>query len=112
LERFSLPTNGPIFKSESGELSNLRWDLPVNEMPSYYSRPNRKQYDGDWRLLADFTKGLAGGGPGSRWVPAASCIRDLVKKVCRKQVCRKGDGTATAYAATALVSLHELYLYI
>lgn len=70
LERFNLPTNGPIFKSESGELSNLRWDLPVSEMPSYYSRPNRKQYTGDWSLLADFTKGLAGGGPGSRWVPA------------------------------------------
>lgn len=66
LERYNLPKDGPIFKSESGELSNLRWDLPVAEMPSYYSRPNRKQYTADWELLAALTKGLAGGGPGSR----------------------------------------------
>lgn len=67
LEQYDLPTTGPLFKSDSGELSNLRWDLPVAEMPSYYSRPNRKQYTWEWGLLANFTKGLAGGGPGSRW---------------------------------------------
>jgi hypothetical protein len=66
LERMQLPTNGPLFKSESGELSNLRWDLPEQQMPYYYARPNRKQFMGDWSLLAAFTKGLAGGGPGSR----------------------------------------------
>ena len=67
LEHWGLPTNGPIFKSLSGELSNLRWDLPQSEMPSYYGRPNRKQHTEDWQVLEDFTKGLAGGGSGSRW---------------------------------------------
>jgi hypothetical protein len=71
LERMDLPTNGPLFKSESGELSNLRWDLPEQQMPYYYSRPNRKQFTWEFGLLANFTKGLAGGGPGSRW--GASC---------------------------------------
>lgn len=66
LEHWGLPTNGPIFKSLSGELSNLRWDLPTSEMPSYYGRPNRKHHTEDWQLLANLTKGLAGGGPGSR----------------------------------------------
>lgn len=66
LERYNLPTYGPLFKSESGELSNLRWDLPQAELGAYYAKPNRKQYTGDWALLANFTKGLAGGGPGTR----------------------------------------------
>jgi hypothetical protein len=65
LEHYNLPTSGPMFKSLSGELSNLRWDLPVSEMPAYYQKPNRKLNSGDWQLLADFTKGLAGGS-GSR----------------------------------------------
>ncbi|KAF6266395.1 coth protein-domain-containing protein [Scenedesmus sp. NREL 46B-D3] len=66
LEHWGLPTDGPIFKSLSGELSNLRWDLPPSEMPAYYGRPNRKLHSGDWQLLANLTRGLAGGGPGSR----------------------------------------------
>jgi hypothetical protein len=67
LEHWDLPQDGPIFKSLSGELSNLRWDLPVSEMPAYFSKPNRKHNSGDWQLLADLTKGLAGGS-GSRYV--------------------------------------------
>jgi hypothetical protein len=34
-------------------------------MPAYNQKPNRKLNSGDLQLLADFTKGLAGG-PGSR----------------------------------------------
>lgn len=66
LEHHNLPKEGPLFKANDGELSNLRWDLPVSEMPSYYSKPNRKAFPDDWQLLANFTKGLAGGGPGTR----------------------------------------------
>jgi hypothetical protein len=66
LEHYNLPTHGPIFKSLSGELSNLRWDLPLSEMPSYYQKANRKHHTYEWQLLANFTRGLAGGGPGSR----------------------------------------------
>ena len=90
LERYNLPTTGPLFKSESGELSNLRWDLPASEMPSYYSRPNRKQFSGDWALLEGLTKGLAGGGPGSR------CVRGFVicnsKAVVTQRKCRCDSG--------------------
>jgi hypothetical protein len=66
LSRYDLASDGPMFESRSGELSNLRWDLPLAEMPSYYRRPNRKLYTAEWGLLANFTKGLAGGGPGTR----------------------------------------------
>jgi hypothetical protein len=34
-------------------------------MSAYYQKPKRKLNSGDWQLLADFTKGLAGGS-GSR----------------------------------------------
>lgn len=40
-QRFGLPPGGPIFKSVSGELSNLRWDLPIQEMPNYWGKANR-----------------------------------------------------------------------
>lgn len=76
LDRYNLP-NGLIFKSESGELSNLRWDLPLPEMPSYYSRANRKQYTWEWGLLANLTRGLAGGGPGTRCVWMRAGCGDL-----------------------------------
>eukprot|EP00879_Flechtneria_rotunda_P010510 GHRR01010987.1.p1 GENE.GHRR01010987.1~~GHRR01010987.1.p1 ORF type:complete len:289 (+),score=36.98 GHRR01010987.1:1043-1909(+) len=66
LQRFGLPTDGPMFKSLSGELSNLRWDLAVPDMPYYYEKTNRKNVASDWQLLADFTKGLAGGGTVNR----------------------------------------------
>lgn len=63
LERFNLPKSGALFKSLSGELSNLRWDLPLDQYPFYYEGPKKAN---DWPLLMNFTKGLAGGGPGSR----------------------------------------------
>ncbi|KAF8057939.1 hypothetical protein HT031_005885 [Scenedesmus sp. PABB004] len=66
LQRFSLPGSGPLFKSLSGELSNLRWDLPLDEMPNYWGKRNRRGDASDWQLLANLTRGLAGGGPGTR----------------------------------------------
>lgn len=69
-----LPTDGPIFKSVSGELSNLRWDLPISEMPFYYGKANRKDVASDWRLLAAFTAGLAGKGP----VPRSKFVFDYL----------------------------------
>lgn len=40
-QRAGLPKDGPIYKSISGELSNMRWDLPFSEMPHYYGKANR-----------------------------------------------------------------------
>ncbi|GLC41440.1 hypothetical protein PLESTM_001196100 [Pleodorina starrii] len=74
LKRYDLPTSGPLIKSVSGELSNLRWDLPVKEMPAYWEKENRQREDNDWSLLANFSKGLAGGGP----VPRSKYIFDYV----------------------------------
>lgn len=41
LQRHGLPPSGPLFKSVSGELSNLRWDLPLKEYPSFWEKENR-----------------------------------------------------------------------
>lgn len=74
LARNGLPTLGPLFKSESGELSNLRWDLPLSEMAFYFDKVNHPQRSADWQLLADFTRGLAGGGP----VPRSRYVFDAL----------------------------------
>ncbi|EFJ42738.1 hypothetical protein VOLCADRAFT_119316 [Volvox carteri f. nagariensis] len=75
LSRHKLPRSGPMFKSVSGELSNLRWDLPIKEMPAYWEKENSRQRDtGDWVLLANLSKGLAGGSP----VPRSKYIFDAV----------------------------------
>lgn len=66
-QRFGLRTDGPLIKSLSGELSNLRWDLPAGEIPVYYKKENREVgHDGDWALLQQLMTGLAGGGPVKR----------------------------------------------
>ncbi|KAG2452857.1 hypothetical protein HYH02_002201 [Chlamydomonas schloesseri] len=63
LERHGLPASGPLFKSVSGELSNLRWDLPLKEYPSFWEKENRDNVASDWEALRNFSRGLAGGGP-------------------------------------------------
>lgn len=63
LKRVGLPTSGPLFKSVSGELSNLRWDLPLQEYHNYWVKANRKDDPEDWKLLQGLAQGLAGGGP-------------------------------------------------
>ena len=52
---------GALFKSESGEYSNLRWDLPEDQVPYYWSQeePGSKKSPRTTELLA-LTKGLAG----------------------------------------------------
>ncbi|GIL43793.1 hypothetical protein Vafri_1405 [Volvox africanus] len=74
LKRYGLPPSGPLYKSVSGELSNLRWDLPVKEMPSFWEKENRMHDTSDWNLLANFSKGLAGGDA----VPRSKYIYDHV----------------------------------
>ncbi|GAX75136.1 hypothetical protein CEUSTIGMA_g2580.t1 [Chlamydomonas eustigma] len=66
LQRQGLSTSGPLFKSVSGELSNLRYDLDTDQMHFYYSRGNRKQHLEDWDLLKNFTLGIAGDGSETR----------------------------------------------
>lgn len=46
LQRHGLPTSGPLFKSASGELSNLRWDLPLEQYKFYWAKENRKDGEG------------------------------------------------------------------
>jgi hypothetical protein len=58
--------DGPLFKAVNGELANLRWDLPAASMPAYYGKAGRKSFTSDWQLLANFTRGLAGGGAVNR----------------------------------------------
>eukprot|EP00798_Chlamydomonas_sp_ICE-L_P018045 gene18045-24462_t len=67
-EQRDIPKNGPLFKSESGEFSNLRWDMPpIAEMDYYWDKGNRKDVGiEDWKLLKDFTLNLAGGGQQTR----------------------------------------------
>jgi hypothetical protein len=67
-----LPKGGPIFKSVSGELSNLRWDLPMAELPNYYGKSGSKGNATEWGALAALTTGLAGGGPLPRCGAGAS----------------------------------------
>jgi hypothetical protein len=55
-----------LFKAVNGELANLRWDLPAASMPAYYGKAGRKSFTSDWQLLANFTRGLAGGGAVNR----------------------------------------------
>ena len=62
-QRAGLPPGAPLYKSVSGELSNLRWDLPLPELPSYYGKSGARDDVADWTALKNFTAGLAGGGP-------------------------------------------------
>jgi hypothetical protein len=57
--------NAPLFESVSGELSNLRGDLPVSELASFYGKTGNPQNADDWKVLDRFVRGLAGtGAPG------------------------------------------------
>lgn len=97
-----LPTDGPLFKSVSGELSNLRWDLPLAELPNYWGKGNRKAASADWQLLANFTRGLAGGGPVPRCdaLPSQSGLR-----ICGRSsaTCARGAAAFNASGARQLV---------
>ena len=56
---------GPLWKSTSGEFSNLRWDIPRDQIQFYWKKFTRKgsQYESaDQQGLLDFAVGLAGGG--------------------------------------------------
>ena len=68
LQRNGLPRGdegGVLFKSTHGELSNLRWDVEEANLQFAYKKGNRKNYP-DWGLLKAFTRGINGGGPGTR----------------------------------------------
>ena len=50
LRRRGLP-DGTLFKSTHGELSNLRYDVPRDELHWAYKKGNRKNVQSDWDLL-------------------------------------------------------------
>ncbi|KAH7617481.1 hypothetical protein NADE_007259 [Nannochloris sp. 'desiccata'] len=52
----------PRFKSESGEFSNLRWDIPSNQVQFYYSQKNDDIGSSGDDALVQLGRGLAGGG--------------------------------------------------
>ena len=54
----------PLFKSESGEYSNLRWDIPPDQVPYYYSQETDNVSGGEGAaqsMLVQFGIGLSGG---------------------------------------------------
>ncbi|KFM22923.1 hypothetical protein F751_6432 [Auxenochlorella protothecoides] len=55
---------GSLFKSESGEYSNLRWDLPKDQVPFYWGQDEPKADES--ALLLELTRGLAGAGSKER----------------------------------------------
>ncbi|MEW5320138.1 MAG: hypothetical protein WDW38_011235 [Sanguina aurantia] len=57
---------GPLIKSESGELSNMRYDLAPSQMKDYYGKSNRKNVTDDWTTLYTLLFALGGGGPETR----------------------------------------------
>lgn len=50
-----------LFKSESGEFSNLRWDIPSDQVQYYYTQETNEVGRGGDSGLVQLSKGLAGG---------------------------------------------------
>eukprot|EP01025_Chloroclados_australasicus_P040119 TRINITY_DN4178_c0_g2_i1.p1 TRINITY_DN4178_c0_g2~~TRINITY_DN4178_c0_g2_i1.p1 ORF type:complete len:1028 (-),score=127.01 TRINITY_DN4178_c0_g2_i1:2597-5680(-) len=65
LSRNGFDAGGSLFKSSHGEFTNLRWDIATEELQWSYRKSNRRDVD-NWYLLGNLTKGIAGGGPGTR----------------------------------------------
>ncbi|GAB4823908.1 hypothetical protein N2152v2_010954 [Parachlorella kessleri] len=53
---------GPLWKSTSGEYSNLRWDIAPEHIQYFWKKETRKN-DSDDQALLDFARGISGGGP-------------------------------------------------
>lgn len=71
-QRNGIPAGGPLFKSEHGELSNLRWDLAPRDMPGYYSLKyprDEPRYGVGLPLGLRTSPGRAGGRVGAREGP-------------------------------------------
>lgn len=66
LEQRGIDPSGPLFKSSAAEESNLRFDIPTDQLHFYYNKENRKSHPEDWDLLNNLTFSLAGGGPLTR----------------------------------------------
>lgn len=54
----------PRYKSESGEYSNLRWDVPPDQLQYYYTQETDGVGGGGDAALVALGRGLAGGAPG------------------------------------------------
>ncbi|KAL4445750.1 hypothetical protein ABPG77_008949 [Micractinium sp. CCAP 211/92] len=79
LKRWGYPVSpeaGPLWKSTSGEYSNLRWDVPPEHLQYYWKQYTRKGNNAtDGQALLDFARGLAGGAPG---MPRSKYLFDAV----------------------------------
>ncbi|KAL4425867.1 hypothetical protein ABPG75_009883 [Micractinium tetrahymenae] len=70
------PQAGPLWKSTSGEYSNLRWDVPPEHLQYYWKQYTRKGDNAsEGQALLAFARGLAGGAPG---VPRSKYLFDAV----------------------------------
>lgn len=56
-----MDVSGPLFKSSHGELSNLRWDVKIRDIPWAYRKGNRPGVD-DSEALHNLIVSLGGGG--------------------------------------------------
>lgn len=58
---YSVTPDALLWKSESGEYSNLRWDIPPDQVQYYYSLEEGEQGAAGAAKLVELGKGLAGG---------------------------------------------------
>jgi hypothetical protein len=71
LQRTNQSVDGILFQSKSGDHSNLRWDVTVDQLPYYYELVESQADNATtYGALADLTRGIAGGSgvPRSKWV--------------------------------------------
>ena len=82
LKQRGLDPNGPLFKANAGEESNLRYDIPTDQLRFYY-KGNRKNHSEDWELLSNLTLSLAGGGevPRSQFLFQAFNLPSIINQM-------------------------------
>ena len=58
---YAVDPPSPFFKSESGEFSNLRWDIPADQVQYYYAQETNEIGRGGDSALVQLGIGIAGG---------------------------------------------------
>jgi hypothetical protein len=71
---YTTQPNSPRFKSESGEYSNLRWDIPSDQVQYYYTQETDQIGSEGDAALVSLGRGLAGGGS----LPRSNYIFEMI----------------------------------
>ena len=69
------PSAGPLWKSTSGEYSNLRWDIPLDQVKFYWQQvgaAGRRQQQGARQMGG--SRGHGRWAAGGRWVDDAQLV--------------------------------------